>query len=114
MSAEALLSLGCMEGVYEPIVAPVLPAVAGVRHVPHSDAIHGAAYPSLDSMEGIPGVMEPVVERAAAADEAARAKAALRPGYAAAGVVAGLAYVFITCHSRRLPSPVVGEPCGAQ
>ncbi len=93
ISAEALLSLGCMEGVYEPIVAPVLPSGSDAPRVLHSDAIHGSAYPSFDSMEGIPGVMEPVVERAAAAEEAARAKAAFRPGYAAAAMVAGLAYL---------------------
>ena len=91
ISAEALLSLGCMEGLYEPIVAPVLATGERSKRLVYSDGIHGAAYPSFDSMEGIPGVMEPVVERAAAAEEAARTKAAMRPGYAVAGVVAGRA-----------------------
>jgi len=89
ISADALLSLGCMEGVYEPIVAPT---AKPDEPLVYADSLHGGAFPSFDSMEGIPGVMEPVVERAAAADEAARAAAALRPGYVAAGIVAVLAY----------------------
>ena len=89
ISADAFLSLGCMEGVYEPIVSPVL---SDQQRVVYAEALHAQAYPSFDSMEGLPGVMEPVVERAVVAEETARAKAALRPGYAVAAVVAGSAY----------------------
>jgi len=90
ISADAFLSLGCMEGVYEPIVAPVL---SDRERLVYADTLHTLAYPSYDSMEGLPGVLEPVVERVAVAEEIARAKAALRPGYAAAAVVAAAAYV---------------------
>lgn len=34
LSQDAFLSLGCMEGVYDPIVVPVSPAAPVVRHVP--------------------------------------------------------------------------------
>jgi len=89
ISADAFLSLGCMEGVYDPIVAPVL---SDSQRLVYADSLHTSAYASFDSMEGLPGVMEPVVERAIVAEEAARAKAALRPGYAVAAVVAVAAY----------------------
>jgi len=89
ISADAFLSLGCMEGVYEPIVAPVL---SDAQRLVYADSLHVSAYASFDSMEGLPGVMEPVVERAVVAEEAARAKAAFRPGYAVAAAVAIAAY----------------------
>ncbi|RME37428.1 MAG: YeiH family putative sulfate export transporter [Planctomycetota bacterium] len=83
LSAEAFLSLGCMEGVFEPVVTPAVPVHYGGGFTPE-------AAESLGSMEGI---LEPLVQRAVDADRAERQRARLRPGVLAAIGVAAGAYV---------------------
>jgi len=88
LSIEAFLSLGCMEGVLDPVVAPVGHDRRAERAI-YRGGFTDAAADSLASMEG---VLEPIVERAAAADQAERDRAQLRPGVALAAVVAIAAY----------------------
>ncbi len=89
LSADAFLSLGCMEGILDPVVAPVLPERTAQPAV-YGGGFTDAAADSLASMEG---VLVPIVERAAAADLADRERARLRPGIAMAGSVAVAAYL---------------------
>jgi uncharacterized integral membrane protein (TIGR00698 family) len=88
LSPEALLSLGSMEGVYEPIVAPVIPPFEADPD--YCEDLTDDAFRSLDSMEG---VMQPVVRRAAAAQQAARERAVYWPGFTLAAVIGAVAYL---------------------
>lgn len=88
-SADVFLSLGCMEGIYEPIVTPVLPEDQVQRYLYSS----GSASDALHSLGSMEGIVEPLVERVAAAEIASRRRVALLPGFLIAGGVTALAYM---------------------
>ncbi|MFQ5412883.1 MAG: YeiH family protein [Phycisphaerae bacterium] len=78
LSADAFLSLGSMEGIYEPIVTT------------YAGDLSAEAFRSLGSMEGF---FEPLPARVEAAATVARAPAGVWPGYGVAAIVAACAYI---------------------